>query len=116
VAGERLRFTQEQFSESMQHYMQDQEKAEKLQSAMQFPKHVFYEMKIKYGLSDGVTTVELPNLSKEQALQLLKFKLDISVNLIKEVKELAMTEGPQKAQEAQKFQAYVAADQFFNQS
>ena len=61
---------------------------------MQFPKHVFYEMKIKYGLSDGVTTVELPNLSKEQALQLLKFKLDISVNLIKEVKELAMTEGP----------------------
>ena len=30
VAGERLHFTQEQFSESMQHYMQDEAKAEKL--------------------------------------------------------------------------------------
>jgi len=39
----------------MEHHMKNEEQAKKIQAAMQFPKHMFYEMKIKYGLSEGVT-------------------------------------------------------------
>ena len=53
----------------------------------------YSELKINFGLSEdeNADRIMIPQLSKDQALKLFKFKLDLSINLLRDIHELAKT-------------------------
>ena len=73
----------------------------------------YFAMKMKYELAETTQELEIPQLSKQEVLQLLKFKFDVSLNLIKDIRELLKTQGNEKAKEAEMWGQPIMADQFF---